>query len=77
MLIQLHIFLMHHLKTTLKYLEEVDTLDEVEVDTLKLKNGIAQLKSKHNSFKNSWLGVHKGLSAIEYNNVLVTGRNLI
>ena len=31
---------MHHLKTTLKYLEEVDTLDEVEVDTLKLKNGI-------------------------------------
>ena len=33
--------LMHqNLKTTLKYLGEVDTLDELEVDTLKLKHGI-------------------------------------
>ena len=49
-----------NLNTTSKYLEEVDTLDELEVDTLKRKtwnkimaqNVHKQLNFRHKSFKN-------------------------
>ena len=72
-----------NLNTTSKYLEEVDTLDELEVDTLKRKtwnkimaqNVYKQLSFRHKSFKNPSRGVPRGLSRlIDYNNSLVTIR---
>ena len=75
-----------NLNTTSKYLEEVDTLDELEVDSLKRKtwnkimaqNVYKQLSFRHKSFKNPSRGVPRGLSRImiDYNNSLVTGKNL-
>ena len=73
-----------NLNTTSKYLEEVDTLDELEVDTLKRKtwnkimaqNVHKQLNFRHKSFKNPSRGVPRGLSSfmIDYNSSLVTIR---
>ena len=86
MLLQLNLCLMRlNLNTTSKYLEEVDTLDELVVDTLERKtwnkvmaqNVYKQLNFRHNSFKNPSRGVPRGLSRImiDYNNSLVTGKN--
>ena len=61
-----------NLNTTSKYLEEVDTLDELEVDTLERKtwnkvmtqNVYKQLNFRHKSFKNpsgGFLGVFQEL----------------
>ena len=73
-----------NLNTTSKYLEEVDTLDELEANTLKWKHGIrlwVRMYTHNLTLDISPLKTHpgrvpRGLSRfmIDYNNSLVTIR---